>query len=240
MPALTASSVLVRITSEVVQVPVPTITLKFRDVIADFYERTKLNRVKLASVDTVPNQPTYALPIPAGFFLVQVQNVRVNNVQLVEMSEDDLDLKWFDIMRGYGMSVRRDINFGGLDDPSWRTATATQPRFHYLEPDGALRLVAIPETIYTGALGILATVSLKPDRETVSTIDDRDWQDNADVFVAGVLARLLIMAEKPWSDPKRAAFWSEQYEAGVTDLAQRVMRSDNRNDREVYHGQCYA
>lgn len=240
MPALTDSRVLTRIKSEAVQCPVPTIVLKLRDTVSDFYERTKLKRVKLDPIDTVALQESYVIPLPAGMFMVELRVVRLNNIELEEKSEDDLDLKWSEIARGYSFTYRRDYSFGGLDDPSWRTATATQPRFYYLEPDGSIRLVAIPESIYTGLQGILITAALKPDRDTVATIDDPDWQDNADVFIAGALSRLFVMADKTWTNPKLAGFWGAQYEAGVTDLAARVSRSDIRNDRESYHGRCYA
>lgn len=238
MPALTANPVLSRLMPRLNQCPQPQVLLELRDAIVEFYDKTKLDRVTLDSFPTIALQPTYALTLPVGKYFVQAHEVRVNKIQLVEKSEDALDLEWEDLRAAYPCAYYN--SFGGLDDPTWRTATATQPRFYYFEPNGDLRLVAIPETVHTGDNGVRMRVSLKPDREAVSLIDDAHWRDYADTFVAGTLSRLMMYADKPWTNFKLAAFYGTQWENGVAEVAANVRRSDIRNDREIYHSRAYA
>jgi hypothetical protein len=211
-----------------------------RDVLVDFYDQTKLDRQTLDPVDTVVDQAAYTLVLPAGKTIVQAHEVRVNNIQLEEMSEDHLDLQWSQLQASFSFSSRRDYSFGGLDDPTWRVATGTQPRAYYFEPNGDLRLVVIPETVYSGDRGIIARVSLKPIADSITTISDAHWNDYKDVIIAGVLNRLYLLPNESWTDDERAGVFGGQYIAGVNDAKAWVARSDNRNDREVMHSQCYS
>lgn len=238
MPNLTDAKITSRIQPEVAQCPLPTILLKLKDTLADFYERTKLDRVDY-SVDTLANIATVTLPIPAGKILVQAHEVRINKIQLIERSEDSLDLDWSELRNGFNFTSGVNNNFGGLDDPTWRTATSTQPRAYYFEPNGDLRLVAIPETAFAGEFALKTRVSLKPDSDLITSIDDVHWRDYKDVIVAGTFARLMVMSKKSWTDLTMARFWSEQYEADVTEAAARIGRSEIRNDRQVYHAKAY-
>lgn len=240
MPNLSDDQVMTRLTSEVTQLPIATAKLKLIDTLVDFYEYTLCYQTVLAPIDTVIDQATYTPVIPANYFLVQAMSAQLNSIPLDEMSADTLDLEWPEISRNWNFSSRHDLAFSGLDDPTWRNAKSTQPRFYHFETDGKVRLVGIPQTVYAGATdGLLLRVALKP-LLTLTTIDDAVWNDNYQTIVAGCLARLFIMPKKPWSDPKLAIFWGEVYDDGREQRREEILRGDLRSDREVLRSVCYA
>ncbi len=118
MPALTDNLVISRIASKLNQCPVPVIVQQLRDVVQDFYDRTKLWRVTLGPVDTLANDPLVTLPIPVGALLVQAHEVRLNKIQLAEKSEEALDLSWSDMTHSFSFDNSRTYHFGGRDEPT--------------------------------------------------------------------------------------------------------------------------
>jgi hypothetical protein len=232
VPSLTSDEVMRRVQVHVPACPVPTITLSVIDTVYDFFDFTLCYQPELDSIATVVDQPTYPLVLPAGYVFGQAMSARLNHIPVEQKSADQLDLEWPEMRTGWNFTSRHDLAFSNLDEPTWREAVSTQPRFFHFETDGSVRLVGIPQTVYSGVDGFIIKAALKPNPISITSIDDAIWNDCYQTLIAGVVGRLMRMPSKAWTDQQLAGYWEAQYGEGREDKRAETLRGVTRNDRQ--------
>lgn len=94
-----------------------------------------------------------------------------------------------------------------VEMPDWRTSTGEPSAFTQLSPS-ALLLAPVPDAPTTS--GLQMTVALAPTYES-SGIERYIPQHFIEGIAAGALARMLVMQNKPWTDPALAAVFANRF-----------------------------
>lgn len=171
--------------------PLPVVDHWLRNVAIDFCERTKAHVVDLALLDAVAEQMDYTPTLPTETDLVEIRAVWFSGDKLKEKAPAALDLDYGD----------------------WK-AEIGQPAAYTQERLDKLLLVPAPSAAATAAIKISAAV--KPSLAATG-ISDWLFAKFRLVLVAGVKAKMMAIADKPWTRPDRVQFYSDQYEEGITD-----------------------
>lgn len=149
-------------------------------------------RVEMSAV-AVPAATTYVPIVPSdtGQELVAVEQIYFDGNELDLMTAEDAAEEF------------------GSD---WNTQTGT-PQAYILHTPGVARLVPIPASAATK--GITATISVRPS-ETSTGIPDDLAVAYREVLAAGAKGRLMLMANKPWSDPNTGILNATAFQQAVS------------------------
>lgn len=107
-----------------------------------------------------------------------------------------------------------------IDLPSSMFAEEGEPRRYTLENDNELRFFPVPD----GEYPFSARVVLKP-KFTSRGIEGFVFDSHARVIASGVLAELMAMPEKTWSNLKMAAVYQERFDRGIAAARVRQYRN---------------
>lgn len=170
-------------------VPLPLLDHWLRNVTIEFCERSRAYVVELTAIDAVAEQMGYTLTLPEETALVEVVGV--------EFDSEPIDPKAPAALRAeYG---------------NWRSKIGT-PKYYTQRSLDSLLLVPAPAAAVTG--GIVVEAALKPSQAATGVADWVFTRWSADL-VAGAKAKLMAMADKPWTNVDRVPLYSGQFEAAI-------------------------
>lgn len=187
--------------------PQPIVERELRRAVIDFCERSRFWRRTLDSMSVFNSYTDVDLILPA--------NSTVAGVIWATHNGDRLDIV---TDRGLIAATRDD-----------RTGT---PTAIYVE-DSKAHLAPIPGSNYDFSL--VVRVALKP-TATATEVDDRLVDHFNDTLIDGALARLLMMKDFSWYDPKLAQYYREMFAEGVFRAKRKANGEDQPVVRTVKYG----
>lgn len=175
-----------------------------RQTVIDFCQRAKAWQAE-HTITFVADTPDYALTLPANTVLVDVVKCLYNadGLPIVPKSEAQLDAQY----------------------AGWRQWKASRPSFYYLPDLSTIRLVAMPSQAEANA--VTAKLAVKP-IQAATEFDTELYDQYADALAAGAMARLMLMPQQQWTNPKLAAIHGGMYEAQVGKTQKRVFKNNTR------------
>lgn len=175
-----------------------------RQSVIDFCQRTQFWRYRMDSMTTQANVAQYELDTPANCTMVSVRALSFDGRSLTERNIDDLD----------------------NDSPQWRARAGRPDHYVFLDPNTII-LSAIPAD---SGLVMDATVTLKPTQDS-AWCDDSLFAEYRDAIAAGAMARLMLTAGKPWSDPQLAQLKQQSFITSTESASDRALRGLGRRVR---------
>lgn len=169
--------------------PLPLVDHWLRNAAIEFCERSKAYRLDLAALDTVAAQMGYAVTPPDGLEPIEILSVTYDGEPLTVQAPGALSDRYGD----------------------WQAEVGTPE--YFTQQDGAtLLLVPAPADAAVAALKIKAAVKPSP---TATGIDDWLFSRWRTAIASGCKAHLLLMADKPWSNPDRATLNAGRFEEAI-------------------------
>ena len=179
---------------------------KIREALIDsarrFLQRTELWTVELPVIDITADEPEYV--------------VASNDGQMVSLDH-------YEILNGdtfYRKTVISEIaiseNPEERDD--WRSQTTEDPDAGWVNQTLKLRLTYIPNVTITG--GLKVWLNIMP-FDSATVFPSILWSHYKDEIVAGALSELLLMVNKPWSNPDMAAAYGIGFEEAILPARQK-------------------
>lgn len=194
---------------ELPNVPFPMLDHWLRESAIEFCERTKAVVSTLDLVSAVANQMGYAVPLALNTDLVEIQDVWFSGEPLTPAGRRFLERTYSD----------------------WTTETGTPE--HYTQDDMAtVLLVPAPAAAATGAIKIRAAI--KPG-SAATGVDDGLFSTYRAALCAGTKAKLMLMADKPWSNPDRGAFYTGVFEGAIAS-ATPIVAAGHTRERPRFSG----
>lgn len=182
----TIDSLIPRVTVHVYNAPANFIRQAMLETTREFCREAEFWREDLTAEDTVADQHTYALTLPADSEIVDFEDVYYSTKRSLKPKT--------------GAQLNR-IN------EQWRTQTG-EPYYYMRVDNASVRLVYIPTEAETGA--IQARAILQP-AFTATTIDDKILNDYDEAIINGTLYRILRAPGKVWTDLQLATFHQQLY-----------------------------
>lgn len=175
--------------------PDPVIEEYIIDVLRDFCHFTRLwDDNELDAINIEADTHTYAITSSAGD-IVCVDYAEVDGVPIRPTSLDELN---------------RTGRYHPRGNRLWRQYDTTRSTMYITGMTDNIRLVFTPSEAITG--GLVVWVCLKPS-EGSATVEDFLWNEFKDVITEGVIARLLGIKNRPWSDLQESLVRKELYDA---------------------------
>ena len=190
----TIDSLIPRVTVHVYNAPKNFIRQAMLETTREFCREARYWREDLTAVDTVVDQHTYALTIPADSEVV-----------------DFADVYYMDKR---SLTAKTGLQLNGVNE-QWRTQNG-EP-YYYMRVDNlSIRLVYIPQSVETGAIQVRAI--LQP-AFTATTIDDKILDDYDEAIIYGTLYRILRTPGRVWTDLKVAAFYGGLFQEALDNAS---------------------
>jgi hypothetical protein len=119
-------------------------------------------------------------------------------------------------------------------DRDWWVATGTEPQY-WTYHNGVPIIYPIASATVTTAL--LPRVVIAPNyTSTASTLPDLLYYEFEDTIKAGILADLMKMPGKDWSNPDMSVYYSNIYRNGVKQAKSRAQADFGQPDRTMAYG----
>lgn len=207
------------------------------DAAIDFYKKARLKNFTLGAIAVVIDTSSYALANPAGWQLMYVRTARMDGRSMFPTSEEYLDLNWDSAGDPWMYELRNTCSCASGDTKNWRTVTSEQPSVYYMENPNLMRVVGIPSVAYAAGLVVNAVAHPAPG---VTEIDDWIYNSHRDLIAMRAIATLSLLKGYPFSDPRKAGEYLEEYESEMIDVAAAALRGYQRNDLPVLRTKSYA
>lgn len=198
------------VAQEIPSAPRLLVQSKMRETLREFFDDSKLWQVTLAPLALDVDVGRYILTPPENTVVARILDVSpaADSKPLIETRETAM------------VSV----------SPAWRTEKAAIARRYIPEVEpGALTIYPIPSE---AGRSVVVKVAVYPGM-VATTIPDWIGEAYRDAFVAGALARLQRLHNKPWTDLKEGARNEDAFQAGVSRARAQVAKSGT-------HGPTYA
>lgn len=215
---------------EVARATEPIASRAIEDAVIEFYKRTGIYKADVPAIDVVASTPTYTMANPAGYQITAIHEATLDQQPLRVSSIQELDLNWDSIRRDLQEAYYQN-NHGVLDSSKhWRYSEQVFPGLILAEDPNTARLVGIPTTAY--AAGLAVKVTCHPTR---GVTEITDWIFNTwDVaIVAGAIAQLLNMDDKPWTNTSKAQTSYASFEQMIEE-AKAVRTRSYRTDENQH------
>lgn len=189
------------ILSEVQGCPDPMVNQALIMAAIDFTRET-LSWTELSDPYPLKDQEQdYEIDVPSGSFLITVRDVWIGNRRLIPTTLSQIPMVLTD----------------------WQTSQSNAPTYYTQAIDrGSLRFYPMPlnptETFTVRAAFAPLT--------SATTVPDFIGQQYMDVISSGAKSRLMLMPEKPWSNPTMGAYYKQQFADGVIKC--RVLEAHDR------------
>lgn len=157
------------------------------DAAIDFCEYTRIWKADHAAIDAVANTKTYAFVPP------------VTNTKIVR-----IERAWYD---GKLILPKTEAELADLY-ANWPTEDGI-PLYYLQESLEDVRLVPYPSASLVGAL--VMKVSLMP-AQVATGVDAAIANRYVDEIAAGALERLMVMPDKPWTNPANGGYYGGQFQ----------------------------
>jgi len=159
-----------------------------RSKVIEFCQKTRFWRAELDGFYTITDDEEYEIDVPSDSTVADILVIKVNNNELTPKTQDEVE---------------------ELYSPSsdWRESSGI-PRYFFLRNPSIAVFVPIPNAAYP----IRITVALKP-TQAAQGVDEIIFEEHKDTIVHGVLAYLMQMPEKTWSNPNLSVFHDGKFES---------------------------
>jgi hypothetical protein len=108
------------------------------------------------------------------------------------------------------------------DTPDWRSRTSSRPRLYMkYKPD---TLIVVPKPTATVADALDISLILKPSRSSI-TFDDELFEEYFDTIVNNILARLMRMPKKDWTDKQSSAEYYALYHSDIERIRREARKA---------------
>jgi hypothetical protein len=106
------------------------------------------------------------------------------------------------------------------ENADWETESGSSPSAWTNESDGSARIV--PKASATISKGLLLRAIIAPSDSVDTVIPDFLFYENEEVIKSGVLAQLMEIPGKDWTDPQSAALNLSLFAAGIKNAKSRA------------------
>ncbi len=120
------------------------------------------------------------------------------------------------------------------ENADWETETGSSPSSWTIDNDGAARIVPKPTATIT--TGLLLRAIVAPSGTVATTIPDFLFYENEEAFKAGVLAQLMKIPGKDWSNPQQASFNLAAFAAGIKAAKSRAEANFGQPKDQMAYG----
>lgn len=193
--------------------PTPVIIHAIRNACIRFCEQSMILTRDHDPLTVIANIVDYDLEPPTGYLVVKVAKAWLDNIPLDPLSPDIID----------------DAAVYNRLYSSYEASPSTPRRF-LQKDERTISLWPMPDKKY--ANGLTMRVALKPTRAS-TTIEDVIFEDYAEVIASGALSRLMLAAEKPYTNEKMAAFHAAEFIRGVNVARTRAQHGHTRANLSV-------
>lgn len=183
-----------------------------RNTVIDFCEKSCVVQVDLDPVTLLAGEATYDLEPPQNRRVTKVMKLFYRNRELPPMALDAIPSATF-------------FNPEALDADG-----RSEPQAWSQKDTDTFTVLPIPKSREIDAITIRA--ALKPTRNSTAC-DDVLFEDYAEYIGAGAKARLMIVPNKAYTNPKLVATQNEFYMQGVNVARQRATRGHTRASLRV-------
>jgi hypothetical protein len=170
-------------------------------VLRSFCRDTKV-LMSREDIFTLSNNPKYEVPSDSYTTVVRVERVSYNGAELSTITESEAE------------RISSD----------WENDTG-EPQYYIMLDLSTMRLYPKPDSSSIDSLTVSA--SLMP-KATATKIDTEFFDLYYDAIVSGAAAKLMAMPNKPWSDPKIAAYHSVIFDRGKSAATARKTKGFGR------------
>lgn len=175
-----------------------------RQAVIEFCQDSMFWRLRMDPMTTQANVNQYELDTPSYTTIVSVRSLVYDGRALEERNVDDMD----------------------NHDPSWRTKQGTPYAYAFLDPNTVILSTTPTDT----GIEFNATIALKPTQDSV-WCDDSIFEEYRDAITAGACARLMLSANKAWSNPQLAAVKQGIFTEYTVKAKDRALRGLGRRVR---------
>lgn len=183
------------------------VDLHLRRVIIDFCDKTGIYTELVTPINIVAGDYTYSLtPATAGMSVVRAWSV------------------WYGTRR-----LHKGI-LSAVEDALKRVPEPGLPTHYTSVLPGEILVYPVPAESLAG--GLTARLWLRP-ADDVTAIADWLGERYLDAFAAGAKARLMSMAEKPWSNADQAMMYRGEYMSARSDAKIEAYRSFEMAEQQV-------
>lgn len=179
------------------------------DMAREFCSTTGLWHQTLTAIDLVAEQATYTVATPASSELVRITELTVAGELLWRLSDRGVDRQ----PEG--------------EDAKYRT---NEPPFSLSTDLAQITLMEVPTAAVVGGLEIKA--ALKP-TAAADTLPDFLKSQHSEAIRYGVLARLMVMGKKPWSDRELAVTYDGRWRTAINFAAYQATVGNTREPLRV-------
>jgi hypothetical protein len=198
---------------EVSGAPTPVVLNAVRNACIKFCEQSLILNRDHDPVTVIANVVDYDLEPPTGYLVAKVTKAWLDNIPLDPLSPD----------------VIADAAVYNRLYSSYEASPSTPRRF-LQKDERSVSLWPMPDKKY--ANGLTMRVALKPTRAS-TTIEDVIFEDYAEVIASGALSRLMLAADKPYTNEKMAAFHASEFIKGVNVARSRALHGHTRSNLSV-------
>ena len=161
-----------------------------------------------------PTQPITLLPFQKDALTTYIYPVSVPKyAQLLAIQHFTYDQK---------ILLERSASWLNENLPDWRSMT-DQPRFFMMLTPNMVRFVPASKKVQPQAINGRMVLQL----DCNGTFFPDYFAEYQEGLINGILARLLVLKDKPWTDGQRAAICQTVYEQTVSEAKERQMRDWN-------------
>lgn len=171
-----------------------------RDAIIELCQDTRALRRQIDPITLIANEYEYDLEPPA--------NTVVHDIDYVSYKGDLLKPVTARMLE--------------RDTPDWRNRTSSRPRLYTKYKPDTLYVVPKPTATIADALDI--SLILKPSRSSL-TFDDELYEEYFDTIVNNILARLMRMPKKDWTDKQSAAEYYALYQTDIDRIRREARKA---------------
>lgn len=181
------------------QCPKSAALLAIRHACIRFCESTHIDVRDLADITIVPGTAVYDIAPPTGFDVASAISLRYpsNPEPLTPITMQQLDAI-----------------------PAWEQAVGA-PRYSVFLSPTTVRVWPTPAVGVAVPDPMVCVAAVKPTRAGAQ-VEEVVYRDYYETIVAGALARLQMMAGKPWTNPQLAAVASQMFMRGISEAKARV------------------
>lgn len=191
--------------------PAPTITDVVAKTANDFFYQTLAYRVWTSTFDLTISTTNYDLNArcPADTEVAQVLALKCQGLPVNEVTHEEFFML----------------------DPKWPSLTGSNAQYYTIvDNKDSFNIIPSPEATVSGAFNLLLAVT---PTLTATQMEETPFLEWKDAIVAGALARLLAMPERPWSDPKRAVEAQRLYVSEIVAAKAQANKGNVRRDLNV-------
>ena len=162
---------------------------EIREAAIELCEFSCIWRVEMITLGILAGIPVYDVEAPRNSKIVKVMSVRIDGRNITPKTVD-----WLDQM----------------DSATWRETTGTA-KYYVMDTPETILLNRKPKDSISG--GLNATLCLKPSR-SADTIPEYLFEDWINIIAMGAKEKLMLVANKAWSNPTLAIELGRRFSAG--------------------------